>query len=66
MKKKEGFLLIVVLYVDEFLIASSSAAILSSIKSVLNKAFTMTILGPLRQFIGLEVSQDFRNHDLTV
>ena len=57
MKKIEGFLLLVVLYVDDLLITSSSTAGLSSIKSALNKAFTMTDLGLLRQFIGLEVSQ---------
>ena len=58
MKKKEGFLLLVVLYVDDLLITSSSAAGLSSIKSALNKAFSMTGLRLLRQFIGLELSQN--------
>ena len=57
MKKKEGFLLLVVLYVDDLLIISNSAVGLSSIKSSLNKAFAMTVLGLLRQFIGLKVSQ---------
>ena len=57
MKKKEGLFLLVVFYVDDFLITSRSAAGLSSIKSTLNKAFSMTDLALLRQFIGLEVSQ---------
>ena len=48
MKKKEGLLLLVVLYVDDLLITRSSAAGLSNIKSTLNKAFTMTDLGLLR------------------
>ena len=48
MKKKEGFLLLVVLYVDDLLITSSSVAGLSSIKSALNKAFSMNDLGLLR------------------
>ena len=56
--KKEGFFLLVVLYVDDFLITSSSVAGLSSIKYSLNKAFAMTDLGLLRQFIGLKVSQN--------
>ena len=58
LKKKEGFLLLVVLYVDDLLITSSSAAGLSSIKSSLNKSFSMTDLGLLRQFIGLKASQN--------
>ena len=56
--KKEGFLLLVVLYVDNLLITSSSAIGLSSIKSTLNKEFSMTELGLLRQFIGLQVSKN--------
>ena len=58
MKKKEGFLLLVALYVDDLLITSSSVVGLSSINSALNKSFTMTDLGILRDFIGLEVSQN--------
>ena len=56
--KKEGFLLLVVLYVDDLLITSNSAAGFSSINSALNKSFAMTDLGLLRQFIGLKVSQN--------
>ena len=48
MKKKEGFFLLVVLHVDDLLITCISAARLSSIKSALNKVFTMTDLGLLR------------------
>ena len=48
MKKKEGFLLLVVLYVDDLLITSSSATGLRSIKSAVNKAFTMNDLVLLR------------------
>ena len=58
MQKKEGFFLLIVSYVDDLLIASSSAAGLRSIKSALNKGFAMTNLGLLRRFIGLEVSQN--------
>ena len=47
MKKKEGFLLLVVLHVDALLITSSSAAELTNIKSALNKSFSMTNLGLL-------------------
>ena len=57
MKNKEGFFLLVVLYVDDLLITRSSTDVLSSINFSLNKAFAMIDLGLLRQFIGLEVSQ---------
>ena len=57
MQKKEGLFLLSVLYVDDFLITSSSVARLSKIKFSLNKAFTMIDLGLLRQFIGLKVRQ---------
>ena len=58
MKKKEGLLLLVVLYVDDLLITSSSVVGFRSIKNALNKAFAMTDLGLLRQFIGIEVSKN--------
>ena len=58
MYQKEGSLLLIVLYVDEFLIANISSTRLRRIKPSLSKAFAMTDLGPLRQFIGLEVSQN--------
>ena len=53
MKKQEGFLLLVVLYVDDLCITNSSVSGLRRIKSALNKAFAMTDLGLLRQFIGI-------------
>ena len=56
MAKKVGFFLLVVLYVDDLIITSISTVGLRSISSDLNKAFTMTDLVLLRQFIGLEVS----------
>ena len=51
-------MLLIVLYVDDLLITSSSDVGLRIIKSALNKAFTMTDLGLLIQFIGLKVIQN--------
>ena len=48
----------IVLYVDDLLITSNSIVGLRSIKLALNKEFAMTNLALLRQFIGLEVSQN--------
>ena len=44
MNKKEGLLFLVVLYVYDLIITSSSIVGLSSIKSALNKAFNMNDL----------------------
>ena len=55
MQKKEVFLILIVFYVDELLITSSSNTRLSNIKYTLNKEFAMSDLGLLRQFIGLKV-----------
>ena len=58
MQKKEGSFLLIMLYVDDLFITSNSVTGLRSIKYALNKAFAMTNLGMLRQFIGLKVSQN--------
>ena len=48
---------IIVLYVDDLLITGSCIADIGSIKSSLNNAFSMTDLGLLKQFLGLEIEQ---------
>ena len=57
MQQRKGSLLLIVLYVDDFLITSISSTGLRSIKSALSKAFPVTYLGLLRYFIGIEVIQ---------
>ena len=54
-----GFLLLITLYVDDLLITGGSSAILRNIKSTLSKALSVTNLGSLRQFIGIEVNQKY-------
>lgn len=51
----------VVLYVDDLIIACNSFALLSTIKSVLNKHFEMSDLGELKFCLGMEIARD---HDL--
>ena len=53
MHKKDGFFLLIVLYVDYLLITSKATAGLSIIKLALNKAFAMNDIGLLRHFIGI-------------
>ena len=49
------YLMIIVLYVDDLLIIGSSKNEITSLKDAMNHAFSMTDLGLLRQFLGLEI-----------
>eukprot|EP00253_Pinus_taeda_P032796 PITA_32796 len=51
-------LLILVLYVDDLLITSSSVSTIAAVKRALHDRFFMTDMGPLHFFLGLEISQD--------
>ena len=57
LKLVNGSLMIIVLYVDDFLITGSSKAEIASLKSAMNQAFSMTDLRLLSQFLGLEITQ---------
>ena len=52
-----GSLIIIVLYVGDLLITRSSKKEISSLKDAMNHGFSMTDLGLLSQFLGLEISQ---------
>ena len=58
-QKYYGNILIMVLYFDDILITGSTLASISFIKTALHDAFEMSDLGLLKQFMGLEISQDF-------
>jgi ATP-binding cassette subfamily B (MDR/TAP) protein 1 len=49
--------LIIVLYVDDLLITGSFIQKLGSVKVALHNAFSMSDLGLLKQFLGLEIDQ---------
>src|SRR5713226_9569195 len=49
--------MIIVLYVDDLLITGSSKDDIASLKGAMNQAFSMTDLGLLSQFLGLEIAQ---------
>ena len=49
--------MIIVLDVDDLLIIGSSKKEISSLKDAMNHAFSMTNLGLLSQFLGLEIAQ---------
>ena len=52
-----GYLMIIVLYLDYLLITGSSKKEIASLKDAMNHAFSMTDLGLLSQFLGLEIAQ---------
>ena len=49
--------MIIVLYVDDFLITSSLDSFITKIKISLHKRFSMTDIGLLNFFLGLEINQ---------
>ena len=50
--------MIIVLYVDDHLITGRSKDEIASLKDAMNYAFSMTDLGLLSQFLGLEIAQN--------
>ena len=57
LKLINGSLMIIVLYVDDLLITGSSKDEIASLKDAMNHSFSMTDLGLLSQFLGLEIAQ---------
>ena len=57
LKLIHGSLMIIVLYVDDLLITGSSKKEIAFLKDAMNHAFSMTDLGLLSQFLGLEIAQ---------
>eukprot|EP00253_Pinus_taeda_P036552 PITA_36552 len=53
-----------VLYVDDLLITGSSASVITNIKTSLHKRFSMTVMGLLNFFLGLEIHQ--RDSGITI
>ena len=56
-KRVDGQLIILVLYVDDFILTSSDPKLINHVKSSLKKKFDMTDLGYLHYFLGLQVLQ---------
>jgi hypothetical protein len=50
--------IILVLYVDDFLIIGSSASTISLVKYILHDRFSMMDMGPLHLFLGIEINHD--------
>ena len=57
LKLIHGSLIIILLYMDEILITGNSKKEISSSNDAISNAFSMTDLGLLSQFLGLDISQ---------
>ena len=55
---RDGSLLILILYVDDMLIAGSNMDDIASLKSKLNDAFDMKDLGEANHILGMHIVQD--------
>src|SRR5882757_7206796 len=59
LQRHDGYLIIIVLYVDDLLITGCTVASISAINTALHNAFEMSDLGLLKQFLGLEIEQNY-------
>ena len=57
-----GSLMIIFLYVDDLLITGSSKKEIAFLNDAMNHEFSMTDLGLLSQFLGLEIAQSQHGH----
>ena len=56
-RRSKGKLCLIALYVDDLLIASSSASEIHQIKTFLKKQYEMKDLGPVNKFLGMNIKQ---------
>lgn len=56
-KQSDGEIVILITWVDDLLIATSSNDLMSEVKGMLAERFNMKDLGPLRHFLGIDFTQ---------
>jgi hypothetical protein len=64
--KEDGNIVIVVIYVDDLMVASDNPRKLQRLKSELSKSFEMKDLGPLSFCLGIELTQDVKKQTITL
>ena len=65
MLRSTDSLLIIVLYVDDLLITGSSISAIATVKTTLHDRFSMTDMGLLHYFLGLEINQSDSGINMT-
>jgi hypothetical protein len=63
-KLESGMLIILVLYVDDMLVARKSTVDINRLKAQLARAFDMKDLGAVKQIVGMEIHRDRKNGKL--
>jgi hypothetical protein len=56
MLRTTDLLLLLVIYVDDFLIIRCSNSMIVAVKRILHDKFLMKYMGPLHSFLGLDIS----------
>lgn len=65
-KKENDFILIVALYVDDFIVCSNSESMKNNVKEELSKHFNLKDLGEIKQFLGMNVIHDKVNNVIKI
>ena len=60
-KRFENFYIMLLLYVDDMLVAGSNMKEIVNLKAVLVKKFSMKDLGPAKKILGMRISRERRD-----
>ena len=65
-RKNDGSYIILLLYVDDMLVAGSNMQEINVLKRKLANSFAMKDLGAAKQILGMRITRDRKNHKLTL
>jgi hypothetical protein len=65
-KLENGSYIILLLYVDEILVAESNMKDINVLKKKLANSFAMKDLGAAKKILGMRITRDMKNHKLTL
>ena len=65
-KKKYGNYIILLLYVDDMLVAGSNMQEINVLKRKLENSFAMKDMGAAKQILGMRITRDRKNRKLTL
>ena len=63
---ENGSYIIMLLYVDDMLVAGSNMHDINVVKKKLANTFEMKDLGAAKKFLGMRITRDRKNHNLTL
>ena len=65
-RQNDGSYIILLLYVDDLLVAGSNMQEINALKRKLANSFAMKDLGAAKQILGMRITRDRKNHKLTM